>query len=115
MPLLDELLEHFFLLFEYERELDIQYLRIQLAAHQGGALVVLDVAVVGRLGQIDLRAKALLAKVAGGELIRIGQKVKRIMFHMIVFQIVHHVCSVALERHFMIIKKKSINIIAIRN
>lgn len=71
LPLLDEFLEHLALLLQHHAQLDVHNVGIELAAHERGALVLFDVAVVGRLGQVDVRAEALLAEIARGELVRV--------------------------------------------
>ena len=94
---LDELLEHVALLAQHDGEVGVADLGIELARHERGALVVLDVAVVGELGERDVRAEALLLEVAGGELVGVGEKVKDVMFDVVVLQVVHHVRAVALD------------------
>jgi hypothetical protein len=71
---------------------------MELAAHQRGALVVLDVADVVLLRQGDVRGEALLAEVAHRELVRVRQKVVDLRHaHVVVLQVVHHVRAVALH------------------
>ena len=73
---LDQLLQNFLLLPDDGTELGVDDLRVELAPHQGRAVVVLDVAVVNGLGQLDVFAEALFLEVAGGELVGEREEVK---------------------------------------
>ena len=73
---LDQLLQDLLLLSHDRAELGVDDLRVELAAHQGRAVVVLDVAVVDGLGQLDVLAEALLLEVADGELVGEREEVK---------------------------------------
>lgn len=50
---------HFLLLLDDDRELGVGNAGVELAAHEGGALVVLDVAHVFGLGNLDVLGKTL--------------------------------------------------------
>ena len=74
--LLDQLLQDLFLLPDDRAELGVDDFRVELAAHQSGALVVLDVTLVDGLGQFDVLAEALLLEVPDGELVGEREEVK---------------------------------------
>ena len=73
---LDQLLQDLLLLPHDRAELGVDDLGVELAAHQSRAVVVLDVAVVNGLCQLDVLAEALLLEVADGELVGKGEEVK---------------------------------------
>ena len=83
---LDQLLQDLLLLSHDRAELGVDDLRVELAAHQGRAVVVLDVAVVDGLGQLDVLAEALLLEVADGELISEGEEVENTVSNMIILK-----------------------------
>ena len=85
------------LLAQHQRELHVEYARIELAAHERGALVLFDVALIGALAKRDVRAEALFAEVARRIFVRIRQKVQRVVLDVIVLQVVHHVGAVAFD------------------
>ena len=70
----------------YGAELCVHNLGVQLAAHQGGPLVVLDVALVDGLWQFDVLAEALLLEVADGKLVGKRQEVVDAVANVIVLQ-----------------------------
>ena len=63
--------------------------------HECCALVVLDVALIDRLCQLDVLAEALLLEVPDGKLVGKGEEVKDTVSYVVVFQVVHQMCSVA--------------------
>ena len=79
------------------RKFGINDARIELAAHERGALVVFDVAVVDVLGQLDVLAEALLLEVADGVLVGECEKVQHVVLDVVVFDVVHQVGAVALD------------------
>lgn len=50
---------HFLLLLDDDRELGVGNAGVELAAHEGGALVVFDVAHIFGLGDLDVLGKTL--------------------------------------------------------
>jgi len=74
--LFDQLLQDFLLFPDYRAELGVDDLGVELAPHQGRTFVVLDVALIDRLGELDVLAKALLLEVADGKLVGEGEEVK---------------------------------------
>ncbi len=83
----DQLLQDFFLFSDDRAELGVNDLRVELATHQGRALVVLDVALIDGLRKLDVLAEALLLEVADGELVGEGQEMKDSVANVIVLKI----------------------------
>jgi len=81
----------------HRRELGVDDLGVQFAAHERRSLVVLDEAIVGSLGQADGLREALLAKVAHGKLVGVGEEEVDAHAHVVVLQVVHQVGAVALD------------------
>ncbi len=72
----DQLLQDLFLLSDHRAELGVDDLGVELAPHQRGAVVILDVALVDRLGELDVSAETLLLEVADGKFVGKGQEVE---------------------------------------
>lgn len=91
-----QLFDNLLLLSQNCRELRVDYFGVQLAVHQSGTLVILDVAVIHWLWQFDVLGETLLSKVTNGKLIGKRQKVQDIVLYVIVLEHVHQMRSVTL-------------------
>ncbi len=68
-----------------------------LLTHQGGTLVVLDVALINRLGELDLLAETLLFEVPDGKLVGEGEEMEDTVPNVVVLEVVHEVSSISLN------------------
>ena len=83
----DQLLQDFFLFSDDRAKLGVNDLGVELATHQGRALVVLDVALIDGLRKLDVLAEALLLEVADGKLVGEGQEMQDSVANVIILKI----------------------------
>ena len=57
----------------------------------------LNVAMICRFGQINVRAKSLLSEIPSSELVGIGEKMKSAVLDVIVLEEVHHMSTISLH------------------
>lgn len=80
----DQFLQDFLLFSNNGTELRVHDLRVKLAAHQGCTFIVLDVALIYGLGQLDILAEALFLEVSDGKFVGKRQEVKDAVPNMII-------------------------------
>ena len=84
----NQLLQHLLLLADDDTELGVDDLGVQLAPHQRGAFVVLDVALVDRLGEFDVLAEALFLKVPDGKLVGESEEVENSIANVVILKLI---------------------------
>ena len=77
-----------YLLPYYSTKLCVDNLWVQLAAHEGGPLIVFDVPLVDWFWQLDVLAEALLLEVSDGKLVGERQEVVDTVAYVIVLKMI---------------------------
>ena len=85
-----QLLQDFLLFPHHSRELNIDNLRIELAAHQGGSFVFFNKPSVDRFREFEVFTEALLLEITNSELISKCEEMMNSIFDVIILQ--HTVC-----------------------